>query len=841
MKKIRFDVKGMTCSACSAKVQQAVERIDGVIDAEVNLLTNTMIASFDETKTSPREIISKIDSIGYKATVHGNRDDNDEKRQITDDEAIKEKKRLIWSVVFLIPLMFVSMSHMFGINLFENNIFALGLTQFILLIPILSLNCSYFKNGFRALIRLSPNMDSLIAIGAGVSVIYSLYSLYHLGNTAYLHIVGSIPYDAHHFMPDYYFEAAGMILTFITIGKYLEAKSKSKTSGAIKMLMELAPQKAIIEKDGTEYEIDAQKIQQGDTVIVKNGMTVPVDGAIISGECSADQSAITGESTPVDRIIGDKVISGTIITSGYIKITAENVGNETTLSKIIQLVENATASKPSIARIADKVAKYFVPAVILIAVATTAVWLFTGSTVAFALNFGICVLVISCPCALGLATPTAVMVGTGKAAQMGILVKSASALETLSGIKTVIMDKTGTITEGKPGVTDVIPCENCTELELLEYAYAVEKLSEHPLSTAVVEYAESQGVKLKKADKFKSITGKGISGEINEKAIYAGNLSYIKAVGVNTDTISNEADKLSSCGKTPLIFSDDNRVLGIIAVSDKIKATSKEAVEHLREIGIETVMLTGDTEKTARAIQEQSGIAKAYAQVLPSDKERIIREYKEKGKTAMVGDGINDAPALVSADVGIAVGAGTDIAIESADIVLIKSDLNDVAKALLLGKAVMRNIKENLFWALIYNVVCIPTAAGLFYNILGWQLNPMYGTIAMSLSSICVVSNALRLRKFKPKFKKTADKKHIDYDTVAVNKEEKMIKKAIIEGMMCNHCKASVEKALNGIEGVSSVVVDLENKTATITGEADNEAIKKAVTDAGYELVDIRE
>ncbi len=841
MKKLKFDIQGMTCSACSARVQTAAEKTNGVKSAEVNLLTNTMVVDFDETKVQPDAIINSVNKAGYKASLHLKKAEasNEKTTNAEMDNERKEKKRLIWSVVFLIPLMFTAMGHMVGINLFSENIFAPGLLQFLLLIPIIALNISYFKNGFKSLIKLNPNMDSLIAIGAGTSVIYSLYSLFKLGNTAYLSIVNSTGFDAHSFMPDYYFEAAGMILTFITIGKYLEARSKSKTSGAIRMLMELAPQKAIVENNGVESEIDADKIKIGDTVIIKNGMTVPVDGKIILGECALDESAVTGESVPADKTSGDSVISGSIVKSGYIKITAERVGSETTLSQIIELVENATAGKPPIARIADKVAKYFVPSVILIAVITTAVWLLSGASVASALNFGIAVLVISCPCALGLATPTAVMAGTGRAAQMGVLIKSAASLETLNGVKTVVLDKTGTITRGKPSVTDIITFDGCDEDKLLTYAYSIERLSEHPLSEAIVNYAESKKAACYEAENFKSVSGKGISGEINGEIVLAGNIRFLESNGIKCDKAVKTAEDLSLNGKTPLIFAKGGTVLGVIGVSDEIKDSSIEAIACIKGMGIDTVMLTGDTKNTALSIQKQVGIKTAYAEVLPADKERIVSEFKKKGKVAMVGDGINDAPALVSADVGIAIGAGTDIAIESADVVLMRSDLKDVARALQLGKATMRNIIENLFWALIYNVIFIPTAAGVFFNLLGWRLDPMYGTIAMSLSSICVVSNALRLKAFKPALGKYPKIVPAEYKTITLKKEEKPMKTAIIEGMMCAHCKATVEKAFNSIDGITAVV-DLENKSAAITGNITDDEIKRIVTDAGYELLEIK-
>lgn len=837
MNKKKFNISGMTCSACSSRVQAATEKLNGVKSASVNLLTNSMIAEYDENTVSCDDIIKAVEHSGYGASLPGEKSTNENSKKLNDSN--DEKQRLIWSIVFLVPLMFVSMGHMFGLHLFDNNIFAQGLTEFLILIPIIALNFKYFRSGFRALFKLNPNMDSLIAIGAGVSIIYSIYSLYSLGYTAYDHLINAIPYDSHHFMPHFYFEAAGMILTFITIGKYLESRSKSKTSDAIKKLMELAPKIAIVERNGKEFEISTDSIEKNDILIIKNGMSIPVDGVVTYGNGTVDESAITGESVPVDKEINHKVTSGTILSSGYIKMKAQKVGSETTLSQIITLVENATVTKPPIARIADKVAKYFVPIVILIAIITTGIWLFTGSEVSFALSFGISVLVISCPCALGLATPTAIMVGTGKAAQLGILVKSAEALENANKISTVIFDKTGTITKGQPSVTDIIPMNSFSEEELLEYACSIEKLSEHPLAKAVVKYAEERKIKLLTATDFKSETGKGVFATINEKKFYGGNKKLFESLEIDTSSIDKTIDKLAQNGKTPLIFSNDSKIIGIIAVADTIKETSKSAISQLNAMGINTVMLTGDNQKTALAIQKQVGIHTAYAQVLPQDKEKIVNEFKSKGKVAMVGDGINDSPALVRADIGIAIGAGTDIAIESADIVLMKSDLLDVVSVVQLGKAVMKNIKENLFWALIYNVIFIPTAAGVFFNWLGWQLNPMYGTIAMSLSSICVVSNALRLKRFKTKNIKTSEINISDFNTIVLNKEEKIMKKVVIEGMMCNHCKTSVEKALNAIEEITATV-DLENKTATLTGEVDNDTITKAITDAGYKVIEIK-
>lgn len=727
MKEQKFNITGMMCSACQAHVENAVKKLDGIESVSVNLLANTMDASFDETKLNNKAIISAVKKAGYGAKVFSREDDE------YSSDSDKVKTRLILSVIFLIPLMFVGMSHMVGAHIpYFDNLTVLGIIEMALLIPILIFNRKYFISGFKSLFKLSPNMDALIALGAGVSVGYSIYNfVINLVTGAMVH---------------YYFESAGMILTFITIGKFLESKSKSRTSSAISKLIKLTPKTAIVEKDGAQKEVETSSLKADDIVICKNGLSVPADGVIIEGKCSIDESAITGESIPVDKTVGDNVTGGTVLSSGYIKIKAVNTGEDTTLAKIIKLVEDATTSKAPIARIADKVAAVFVPAVIGIAVITTIIWLLAGAEVEKAISFGIAVLVISCPCALGLATPTAIMVGTGKAAQYGILIKSAEALETTGKVKTVLLDKTGTITKGEPSVTDVLPYK-CTDIELLKTAYALENESEHPLAKAVVKYAEENGVELVKAENFNSYTGSGISAEISNKKYYSGNFKFIESLNIEFD--NNSLEKLYNSGKTPLIFAGESKVIGVIAVADTIKETSREAVTELGKMGIDTVMLTGDNEKTAEFIKQTAGIKKAYSQVMPQQKEEIIREYKAQGAVAMVGDGVNDSPALVSADVGIAIGAGTDIAIDSADIVLMKSGLEDVVTTVKLSRAVLRNIRENLFWAFIYNVICIPLAAGAFYTLLGWQLQPMFGTIAMSLSSICVVSNALRLKRFK--------------------------------------------------------------------------------------------
>ena len=748
----KFNITGMMCSACQAHVENAVNQLDGIKSVNVNLLTNTMDTCYDENILNNKRIISAVKKAGYSAKEFSRNNDYNE-------DSSKTKRQLILSIVFLIPLMFVSMGHMIGVHIsFFENMSVFGIAQMILLVPILIFNRKYFINGFKSLFKLNPNMDALIALGAGVSVAYSLYN-FIIATIQGLDVMQAESLGIH-----YYFESAGMILTFITIGKFLESKSKSKTSSAISRLIKLTPKKALIEKNGEEIEVDTSSVKAGDIVICKNGLSIPVDGRIIEGNCSVDESAITGESIPVDKNIGDSVTGGTVVTSGYVKIESVNTGEDTTLSKIIKLVEDATTSKAPISRIADKVAAVFVPAVIGIAIVTTVIWLLVGAELGKAISFGIAVLVISCPCALGLATPTAIMVGTGKAAQYGILIKSAQALETTGKVKTVVLDKTGTITKGEPTVTDVLPY--IEEAEFLKTAYALENNSEHPLATAVVDYAKNNGAELTKAERFKSHTGFGISAEIDGVTYYSGNYRYIESVGINFD--NNSISELYSSGKTPLIFADNKKVIGVIAVADTIKETSAKAVEQLKTQDIEPVMLTGDNKQTASYIQKSAGIKTAYAQVMPEQKEEVVVKYKADGNVAMVGDGINDSPALVSADVGIAIGAGTDIAIDSADIVLMKSDLLDVVTTVQLSKAVLRNIKENLFWAFIYNVICIPLAAGAFYSLLGWQLQPMFGTIAMSLSSICVVSNALRLRGFKPKTLDISDNTIDDYNTIVL-------------------------------------------------------------------------
>ena len=824
MQNLKFTVTGMTCSACSSHVQSSVSKLDGVSSVNVNLLTKTMDVSCADN-VSEREIISAVKNAGYNAF-------SADKKVSTSDETVKMKRRLLSSLAFMIPLFYISMGHMLGLPLPSilsagDNAFFLALVELVLCIPILVINFKYFNVGFTRLFKLSPNMDSLIAIGSSSAVIYSLYVTYRL-------LVATINHDTATLATlhmSLYFESAAMILTLITLGKFLESRSTKKTTAAIEKLLDLSPKTAIVERDGTETEIATQDILKGDIVIIKAGRAIPVDGVIIEGSATIDESAITGESVPVDKSIGDKVIGACINTSGYIKVRAEKVGDDTTLSEIIRLVEEASSSKAPIAKLADKVSLIFVPAVILISIITFVAWMVSGSDFEFALTSAISVLVISCPCALGLATPTAIMVSTGKAAELGILIKSAEALETLHSIDTAVFDKTGTITHGKPAVTDIVPLGDVTEDQLVQIAYSLEKMSEHPISKAICDYAQRIRSPFFEVESFISSHGKGISATIKGISCYAGNRLFIEENGIETKSFSETAETLALDGKTVIYFADSTKVLGLIAVADTIKDTSKTAISELEKMGIQTVMLTGDNETTAKSVQRLTGIKQVIAQVLPTEKEAVIRKLKSEGKkVAMIGDGINDSPALASADVGIAIGAGSDIAIESADIVLIKNDLLDVVSAIKLSKSTLTNIKENLFWAFIYNAIGIPFAAGLFIPIFNLQLDPMFAAAAMSMSSVCVVTNALRLKRFKYKPKKEKTKENV-----------KMEKKILIEGMACHHCSGRVEKVLNEMEGVSATV-NLEEKTAyvTVANNTSDSELKKAIEDAGYTVVSIK-
>ncbi len=777
----------MSCSACSAHIENKVNSLDSAT-ASVNLLSNSMTVEYDESILNTEDIIHAVTSIGYGAEIHTDNTKTDVKK--IDLKLIK----LIASVALLIPLMIIGMGHMFSIHIAPVTSVIL---QIVLTFAIISLNFKYFTSGFKGLITLSPNMDTLIALGATASVIYSIVAVFTVDN--YIH--------------NLYFESAGMILTFVSVGKYFESRSKSKTTDAIKKLVELSPDVTTVRRDGVETTIKTDNVTIGDIVIIKSGDRVSVDGKVIKGTAFADESPLTGESMPVEKNINDSVFCGTTITGGYIEIQAEKIKSETTLSKIISLVEEAASSKAPIARVADTVSKFFVPTIIALAIITTIIWNFTQNDFSTALSFGIAVLVISCPCALGLATPTAIMVSTGVAASNSILIKSSQALEVLSRAKNIVFDKTGTITEGKPHIVDIRILSDIDKDELLKIAASIEKMSQHPLAHAVI--TSYKGDCFYEVENFESITSKGLVGTINNVTYKIGNKDFA-SMGISDDNNDNWFTKL--------YFSNESELLAIIYITDKIKESSKFAIQKLNKMGINTYMLTGDNEASAEYVRSQTGISKVYASLMPDDKEKIVNELKESGTTVMVGDGINDSPALVSADVGIAIGAGTDIAIDSADIILTRSKLTDVVTAVELSKATLRNIKQNLFWAFIYNVIFIPIAAGLLYPAFSIRLEPMYGTIAMSLSSICVVSNALRLKLFKPKF---------------IYKEiKKDMKKMTIEGMMCMHCKAHVEKALNAIDGVTAVV-DLDNKCANITGDIDNETLTKAVSDAGYTVVSI--
>lgn len=830
--KQKFDVIGMTCSSCSSHVDKSVKKLNGINDVNVNLLQNTMVVDFDENKIQNEDIIKAVVDGGYNAKIKGEQKNitPNKSNETIADEISQMKYRMLVSFGFLIPLMYISMGHMMGFPLPKffhgsQNALTFAFTQLLLTLPILYVNKKYYKVGFKTLFKGSPNMDSLIAIGSSAAVFYGIFAIYNIGYGLGHNNISLVE----NYSMDLYFESAAMILALITFGKYLETKSKGKTSDAITKLMDLSPKKAFVVRDEMEIEIPIEEVIVGDIVIVKPGQSIPVDGIIVEGSSAVDESALTGESIPVEKHINDKVIGATINKSGYFKFKALKVGNDTALAQIIQLVEDASSSKAPIAKLADKVSGIFVPIVITIAVVATIIWLLLGYPFSFALSIGIAVLVISCPCALGLATPTAIMVGTGKGAENGILIKSAESLETAHTINTVVLDKTGTITEGKPKVTDIILCDGVSEKELLTIAASIEKSSEHPLADAIVEKALENKIDLLPTTNFNSIAGEGISSQIENKKVLAGNLKMMTNNNITMNGYDNIGNNLAQKGKTPLYFSCENKLLGVIAVADTIKKTSKAAIEEFTSMGIDVIMLTGDNKKTAEAIRQQLGITRFIAEVLPQDKEREIRNIQAEGKkVAMIGDGINDAPALARADVGIAIGAGTDVAIESADIVLMKSDLLDAVAAVQLSKAVIKNIKENLFWAFFYNAIGIPLAAGVFYSVLGWKLNPMFGAAAMSLSSVCVVSNALRLKMFKPKYIKQTG--------------GNIMKKTItIEGMTCNHCTGRVQKALSALDGVEASV-DLETKSAFVTSskEISDEILKKAVVDAGYEVISIQ-
>lgn len=758
MKKEQFDITGMTCSACSSRVEKSVSKLSGMSEVSVNLLKNSMVVNYDDAALNTNDIVNAVVKAGYGAIPKS----NEAKQAKANNAAVSTaqleqqqmKRRLIISMIFTVPLFYVSMGHMFnwplpGFLLGMDNSISFAFTQFLLLLPVIFVNFKYFKHGYKTLFSGAPNMDSLIALGSSAATIYGIYAIYKIGIG-----LGHGDMDmVHQFSMDLYFESAGMILALITLGKYFEARAKGRTSEAIEKLMDLAPKMAVVERNGFEQQIPVEEVQTGDIVIVKAGEAIPVDGVIREGSASIDESALTGESVPADKKAGDTVIGATINKSGYFKMQVTKVGDETALAQIIKLVDDATSSKAPIAKSADKISGVFVPVVIVIALIAIVAWLLMGFGFEFALSVGISILVISCPCALGLATPTAIMVGTGKGAENGILIKSAESLETAHSIDTVVLDKTGTVTQGKPEVTDIMTAPGVSEKELLSMAASMEKLSEHPLGEAIVAKAFKLNIALKSVTDFVQIPGQGIVGVMNKETCYAGNKKMLAEKGVKFEGLDLKGNEFADQGKTPLYFVKNNKILGIIAVADVVKPTSRQAISELVQQGIDVIMLTGDNEKTAEAIRKQVGISRVISEVLPQDKEKEIRNLQGKGKkVAMVGDGINDAPALVRADVGIAIGAGTDIAMESADIVLMKSDLLDVATAIRLSKAVIRNIRQNLFWAFFYNVIGIPVAAGIFYLSWGLKLNPMIGAAAMSLSSLCVVSNALRLKFFKPHF-----------------------------------------------------------------------------------------
>ena len=852
MIKEKYNITGMSCAACSAKVERVVGKLEGVSNVSVNLLTNSMNVEYEENKLGSTEIIKNIVDAGYGAKLESNKEAVEEKSlKKTNDDAIDSMKfRLKVSAVFLIILMYFSMGSMVGLPLpafisGEKNPVGFALSQMLLVLPVMYVNRKYYISGFKSLFHLSPNMDTLIAVGSGAAFVYGMIAIYMIGyalNNGDMHTVME-------YRMNLYFESVSMILTLITLGKFFETGSKAKTTDAISKLIDLSPKTANVIRDGEEINILTENVQVGDVAIVRPGESIPVDGVIIEGSTSVDESAITGESIPVQKDHGDKLIGATINKNGTVKIKASQVGEDTAIARIIALVEEASSSKAPIAKLADKVAGVFVPVVMGIALVTFIVWMVLGYDLSFALNRAIAVLVISCPCSLGLATPVAIMVGTGKGAENGILIKSADALETTHLIDTVVLDKTGTVTEGKPVVTDIITF-GVGEDEFLSLAGSIESASEHPLAEAIVEKAKERKLNIILPSEFRAISGRGIEASIKGEKIIAGNEKAIREVFGDIkefNSVYEKGNELAANGKTPMYFARNSKMLGIIAVADTIKNDSKEAVSALRARGLDVILLTGDHEKTAMAIAKQAGIKKVIAGVLPSGKEEEVKKLMESGhRVAMVGDGINDSPALARADVGIAIGAGTDIAIESADIVLMHSSLKDVATTIDLSKAVLRNIKQNLFWAFFYNSVGIPLAAGVFYLSMGWKLSPMFGAAAMGMSSVCVVSNALRLRGFKPKELKNNNLVNDDVivlgdnDKNKTSKEEKKMTTVInVNGMMCEHCKATVEKVTRGVEGVSNSLVNLEAKNVTIEHDAntDLKKVRDAITDAGYEVV----
>ena len=843
---IQYIVTGMSCAACSARVEKAVSKVPGVTSCSVSLLTNSMGV---EGTATEQEIIKAVKDAGYGASKKGEGAAKVQPAQaLAGEDMLKDretpvlKRRLIASVGFLIVLMYFSMGHMMWgwpvPGFMKDNHVMMGLLQMLLTITVMVINQKFFISGFKGLIHRAPNMDTLVALGSGASFVYSTYALFAMTD-AQMH--GDM--DAvMSYMHDFYFESAAMILALITVGKMLEARSKGKTTDALKGLMKLAPKTAVVIRGEKEVQVSIEQVQKGDCFVVKPGENIPVDGEVIEGNSAVNESALTGESIPVDKAVGDKVSAATVNQSGYLKCRATRVGEDTTLSQIIQMVSDAAATKAPIAKIADRVSGVFVPMVITIAVLTIIVWLIAGQSIGFALSRGIAVLVISCPCALGLATPVAIMVGNGMGARNGIMFKTAVSLEETGKMQIVALDKTGTITSGEPKVTDIIPAAGVTEDTLLKYAYALENKSEHPLARAILEKAKEENAGIEEVTGFQALPGNGLTAILDGHTLYGGNHTFISSkVSVDGD-IQKKAEKLAEAGKTPLFFGNEDRLLGVIAVADVIKEDSPQAIKELQNMGIHVVMLTGDNERTAKAIGQQAGVDEVIAGVLPEGKEQVIRKLKEKGKVAMVGDGINDAPALTRADMGIAIGAGTDVAIDAADVVLMKSRLSDVPAAIRMSRATLRNIHENLFWAFFYNIIGIPLAAGVWYPLFGWKLNPMFGAAAMSLSSFCVVSNALRLNLFKmydaSKDKKLKAKK----EKKRSKKEDKTMKKIMhIEGTMCGHCEAAVKKALEALPQVDEAVVSHEAGTAelTLNAEIADDVLKKTVEDKDYTVTSV--
>lgn len=849
----QYTVTGMSCAACSARVEKAVSHLDGVESCAVSLLTNSMGVEGD---VSDAEIIAAVEQAGYGAEVKGahladGTKDRKENTSSVEEELLKDretpvlKRRLIASLCFLIPLMYFSMGHMMWNwpvpPFLEGNHVAMGLIQLLLTGIVMIINQKFFISGFQSLWHKAPNMDTLVALGAGASFGYSVYALFAMTDAQMRMDMDSVM----NYMHEFYFESAAMILTLITVGKMLEARSKGKTTDALKSLMKLASKTAILLIDGEEKEVPIEQVKKGDLFVVRPGENIPVDGIVISGSSAVNESSLTGESIPVDKEAGDTVSAATLNQSGFLKCEASRVGEDTTLSQIIQMVSDAAATKAPIAKVADRVSGVFVPIVMIIAALTTVIWMLAGQSAGFALARGISVLVISCPCALGLATPVAIMVGNGMGAKSGIMFKTAVSLEETGKVDIVALDKTGTITSGEPKVTDLIPAEGMTEEILLSYAYALEKKSEHPLAAAIIRKAEERKILIKEAHDFQAVPGNGLTAVVEGKKIRGGNRKFICQNMELPKNMMLEAEKLASEGKTPLFFSGEmtdkkETLLGMIAVADVVKEDSPQAIEELQNMGIRVVMLTGDNERTAKAIGAQAGVDEVIAGVLPDGKQKVVESLKEKGKVAMVGDGINDAPALTSADMGIAIGAGTDIAIDAADVVLMKSRLSDVPAAIRLSRATLRNIHENLFWAFFYNAVGIPLAAGIWYPLFGWKLNPMFGAAAMSLSSFCVVTNALRLNWFKM-YDTSKDKKKKRHDRKEKEEELMMTKTMKIEGMMCGHCEAAVKKALEALEGVETAEVSHEKGTAVVTmsGDVSDEMLKKTVEDKDYQVTAI--